>query len=67
MTVALPGIFPVTALTGLTAHAALCVCFALEEIAGISPGIKWINDIFLYNTQLFKDLVAGYRWGKSVF
>ena len=47
MTAALPGIFPVTALTGLTAHAALCVCFALEEIAGIFPGIKWINDIFL--------------------
>ena len=47
MTVALPGIFPVAALTGLTAHAALCVCFALEEIAHISPGIKWINDILL--------------------
>ena len=47
MTVALPGMIPVTALTGLTAHAALCVCFALEEIARLKPGIKWINDIFL--------------------
>ncbi len=47
MTAALPGVLPVTALTALTIHTALCVCFALEEIAHISPGIKWINDICL--------------------
>ncbi len=31
----------------LTPKAAVAVCLALEEICGIRPEIKWVNDIFL--------------------
>ena len=31
----------------ITPAAAVIVCRALEELAGLKPGIKWVNDIFL--------------------
>ena len=31
----------------LTPKAAVAVCSALEEICGLKPGIKWVNDILL--------------------
>ena len=31
----------------LTPKAAVAVCTALEELLGLEPGIKWVNDIFL--------------------
>lgn len=33
--------------TAITAYAALCVCDAIEAVCGLSPSIKWVNDIFL--------------------
>ena len=31
----------------ITTAAAVAVCEALEEVCGVHPGIKWVNDIFL--------------------
>ncbi|MBQ9045981.1 MAG: biotin--[Oscillospiraceae bacterium] len=31
----------------LTSHAAVAVCRAIEAVCGVSPGIKWTNDILL--------------------
>ena len=31
----------------LTAHAAVAVCRAIERVCGVSPSIKWTNDILL--------------------
>jgi len=31
----------------ITAHAAAAVCMALERTAGVSPELKWINDLYL--------------------
>lgn len=31
----------------VTAYTALCVCEAIEELCGVSPAVKWVNDIFV--------------------
>lgn len=39
-------------LVRLTACAGVCVCDAIEQVAGVRPGIKWTNDIVLGNRKL---------------
>ena len=39
--------FPALQAAGLTPWAAVAVCRALEEVTGLNPEIKWINDILL--------------------
>lgn len=36
----------------VTARAALAVCSALEQVCGISPGIKWVNDLVLEGRKI---------------
>lgn len=36
----------------VTARAALAVCSALERVCGISPGIKWVNDLVLEGKKI---------------
>ena len=36
----------------LTAHTAVAVCFAIERVCGIEPGIKWTNDIVLAGQKI---------------
>ena len=36
----------------ITAAAAVAVCRAVEELSGVCPGIKWVNDIFLYGRKI---------------
>lgn len=38
---------PVTELGGLTCATALACCVAIEQLCGISPRIKWVNDLYL--------------------
>lgn len=42
-----PDALPFDQVTCVTAFAAVAVCEALRETAGVSPGIKWVNDIQL--------------------
>ena len=39
-------------LTMLTTYAGLAVCYALEELDGFAPSIKWPNDIIMDNKKL---------------
>jgi len=41
-----PGILPARAIH-LTTAAAVAVCRAAETVFGVSPGIKWVNDLYL--------------------
>ena len=34
-------------ITAVTAFAAVAVCEAIEQVTGLSPRIKWVNDLFL--------------------
>ncbi len=52
MTAALPRTLAVGELTALTAYTALCVCRALEDVAGLCPRIKWINDLYLGDKKI---------------
>lgn len=36
----------------ITAAAALAVCTAIEELSGLCPTIKWVNDIYLGNRKI---------------
>lgn len=36
----------------LTAGTAVAVCRAIERVCGITPGIKWINDLFLKGKKI---------------
>ena len=36
----------------ITAAAAVAVCRAVEELSGVCPGIKWVNDILLYGRKI---------------
>jgi BirA family transcriptional regulator, biotin operon repressor / biotin---[acetyl-CoA-carboxylase] ligase len=47
LTLALPLSFSVEAAPSITAYAAVCVCRAVEALAGKQAGIKWVNDVFL--------------------
>ena len=38
--------------TCLTAAAAAAMCQAIEAVTGQQPGIKWVNDIFLYGKKV---------------
>lgn len=48
---------PSSSLELVTSFAGVCVCKALEDISGLSPGIKWINDIYLNGKKLAGILV----------
>lgn len=39
-------------ITHVTACAAVCVCETLETVCGVSPKIKWVNDIFLEDRKV---------------
>lgn len=41
----------------LTTHTAVAVCRAIETVSGISPQIKWVNDIFVQGKKLCGILV----------
>lgn len=43
----------------MTPMAAVAVCRALEQICGISPGIKWVNDLYLGGKKLCGILCEG--------
>ena len=38
--------------TAITAYAALCVCEVIENVCGLKPAIKWVNDIFLNGKKI---------------
>lgn len=43
---------PVRELMHLTCAAGVAACDAVEQVSGIRPGIKWINDLILQNRKL---------------
>ncbi|MGE4548651.1 MAG: biotin--[acetyl-CoA-carboxylase] ligase [Intestinibacillus sp.] len=43
---------PLSHLNFLTITAAVAVCHAVEETCGFTPGIKWVNDIFMEGRKL---------------
>lgn len=43
---------PPTALPHVTAMAAVAACDAVEQVAGLRPGIKWTNDLILGEKKL---------------
>jgi len=47
LTLAMPLQFSVDAAPSITAYAAVCVCKAVETLAGKQGQIKWVNDVFL--------------------
>lgn len=47
-----PGRIRFENLTTITACAAICVCEVLEELFGLEPKIKWVNDIFVRNQKI---------------
>lgn len=42
----------ITLPTLITTAAAVAVCVALEKLFGVSPKIKWVNDIFLHGKKV---------------
>ena len=44
---------------GITTMAAAAMCQALEKAAGVRPGIKWVNDIFLEGKKVCGILTEG--------
>ena len=44
----------------LTAYAAVAVCRVLKKLFGITPGIKWINDIFAGGKKICGILAEGF-------
>ncbi|MBE0601466.1 MAG: biotin--[acetyl-CoA-carboxylase] ligase, partial [Firmicutes bacterium] len=47
LTLALPLSCAVEAAPSITAYAAVCVCRAIETLAGQQARIKWVNDVFI--------------------
>lgn len=47
MTVVLPVGRPISSQVTMTVRTAAAVCSAIEEVTGISAGIKWVNDIYV--------------------
>ena len=47
MTVVLPVGKPISSQVTMTVRTAAAVCSAIEEVTGISAGIKWVNDIYV--------------------
>ncbi len=43
----------------MTPMAAVAVCRALEQVCGVSPGIKWVNDLYLGGKKLCGILCEG--------
>lgn len=43
----------------LTTMAALAVCEAVEEVSGLQPGIKWVNDLYLNGRKICGILTEG--------
>ena len=54
------------ALTVVTALCAVAVCDAVEETAGVRPGIKWTNDLIL-NGRKLGGILRDYEGYVSVF
>lgn len=51
----------------ITPTAAVTVCRALEKLAGINPGIKWVNDIFLDGKKICGILTERFIRGNRKF
>ena len=47
MTLSLPQDDPHRSTQSITCAAAVAVCEAVEELCGVCPGIKWVNDVYL--------------------
>lgn len=43
----------------ITLKAAMAVCWAIEELTGLSLGVKWVNDIYLGNRKICGILAEG--------
>ena len=52
LTLAMPLLSSVEAAPSITAYAAVCVCRAMETLAGKQGKIKWVNDVFLDDRKL---------------
>lgn len=52
--------------TMLTMAAAVGVCRAMEKHLGISPGIKWVNDLYLEGRKICGILVEGAAQGEKL-
>ncbi len=51
----------------ITTAAAVSVCRAVEEVAGISPQIKWVNDVFVGDKKvcgILCEAVSGFESGR---
>ena len=48
---------------GVTILAAVAVCRAIEELTGLSPKIKWVNDLFLGGKKVCGILAEGLEAG----
>lgn len=48
----LSAVIPVEEVQMLTVRAAVIVAEAIEELTGVSVGIKWVNDIYLYGKKV---------------
>lgn len=44
--------FPLSQLQFVTVAAAVAVCEAIEQTAGFTPGIKWVNDVLMHGKKL---------------
>lgn len=43
----------------ITTMAAVAVCMAIEEVSGLKPSIKWVNDVFLNGKKICGILTEG--------
>ncbi len=43
----------------MTLSAAAATCLAIEKVCGVSPGIKWVNDLFLNERKICGILTEG--------
>ncbi len=54
-----PNRFPAQQSVRITTMAAAAMCRAIEEVCGETPGIKWVNDIFLRGKKVCGILTEG--------
>lgn len=54
-----PNHCPARQAVGITTMAAAAMCLAIEEVCGETPGIKWVNDIFVRGKKVCGILTEG--------
>lgn len=59
MSLILPTVLPSSDPGLLTTAAAVAVCRAIEKVTGLSPQIKWVNDLFLDGRKICGILTEG--------